>query len=120
MRFRTAILAAILSTSALTAQGQTLAGGPADRRDVSSCLQSYMDVGHTISRMDFYVTQHEISRGGTLTFQQAEHIRNVIYSESYKTRESIRDIEGGGDVAQCHALRDQADQIVLGIIRENF
>jgi hypothetical protein len=79
-----------------------------------------MDVGQLISRASGWLSKQEISEGGTLTFDQAEHIRNVIYTRSYASYEAIRDIEADGDVQKCYALRDQSKKIIMDVLRENF
>jgi len=97
---------------------------PEQRRPVRAADQTACDaadkaVGRAIGRASWYVTQHEQSRGGVLTFQESSIIRSKLFDETYLVRQVLRRAVTTGNVQQCNDLRDRAVGIVSAIMVDN-
>lgn len=92
------------------------ARGPDAHNRVVACVTANNTVGRTISRASWKTTTREISRGGYLTFDEAESVRVRIYNETAYTRELLRRHISTGDVSKCNSYRDRAVQIVRDIM----
>lgn len=91
---------------------------PMNRHDVAACVASETALGRALHRASFYLTEHEQSRGGTLTFDEAQFVRNKLFNETYFVRQVLHRVTGDGDVDQCHRLRDRAVGIVSSIMAD--
>ncbi len=91
--------------------------GTPDRRAVLSCISANDAIGRRIHNTSWSLTQREQSRGGDMSFDEAESYRAHIFNETYFVRQTlIRSIKDG-DAAQCDALRDRAFGIIASIMR---
>ena len=83
---------------------------------VVACMRANTDVGKMIYRASWRTTTLEVSRGGYLTFDEAETFRVRLHDETSLTRELLRRTIASGDVTQCNTLRNRAAQIIRDIM----
>jgi hypothetical protein len=88
----------------------------AGQRKIVACMNANTAVGKALNAASWRATQMEYSRGGVLSFDEAEAIRAQLHNDTYLTREFLRRTIASGDVTQCNILRDRAVEIIRDIM----
>lgn len=86
--------------------------------NVVACVDANQAIGKAIYRASFRVTNLEQSRGGYLSFDDAETLRVQIHNDTYFVRQTLRRVIQDGNVRQCEALRDRAFGIISHIMQD--
>jgi len=87
-----------------------------DRSGVLTCINIDTSLGRIISQQSWRITEREQSRGGYLSFDQADNFRTRIFNDTYIVRQTLRNSIKYGEVVRCEELRDRAVEIIREIV----
>jgi len=100
-------------------QFETTKTTPGTWAEKSECNDDDNLVGHEIARVTHMIDTLDEEYGGNMPHNKADHIRSLVFNETYEIRNKIQELTYYGDVAQCHRARSAAINIIQSIINEN-
>ena len=92
---------------------------PASPDDINTCLRINERLGRIVGAMNHETIIHEQSSGGVLSFDEASHIRNLIFLASGNYIDAIHRTAFTGDVAECRRLEAETLQRLQIVAEEN-
>ena len=83
--------------------------------DIATCSAANQALGRWIAQVARNLTSRQDR--GEMTYDLAADARNLIHSETFVLRNTLRETVRTGDVARCEQLKDRAILVVNQILR---